>query len=119
MGTTAEELRLEIEAKRDELGDDLAALGHHVAPAQVAQRAGQATAARIRDGVRTVQDALRGDAAPTTRAGRDQVAGGGPPANPGLADNPAAVAAISALVGLLVGAFLSRRRARRRARRGA
>lgn len=114
MGATAEELRADIEAKRSELGDDLTALGSHVAPAQVAQRKGAEYASKIRDGV---QGLIGGD--DPSRAGDDQVAGGGPPASQGLADNPAAVAAIAAVVGLVVGAFLSRRRARRRARRAA
>jgi len=117
MGATAEELRLDIEAKREELGDDLAALGNHVAPAQIAQRKGAEYAARIRDGVQGLKQSIGGDDTSPSRAGDDPVAGGGPPATSGLTDNPVALAAISAVVGLVVGSLLSRRRARRRARR--
>lgn len=38
MGATSEELKHDIEVKRDELGDHVAALGDHVAPGRVAQR---------------------------------------------------------------------------------
>ena len=114
MGATAEELRLDIEAKRAELGEDLEALGQHVAPAQIAQRKGAEYAAKIRDGVQ----GLIGREDESSHAGDDRVAGGGPPANPSIAENPLAVAAISIFVGVVLGSFLSRRRARRRARRG-
>ena len=113
MGATAEELRLDIERKRLELGDDLTALGDHVSPAQIAQRKKAEYRFRAERAWQTIQTKVHAaTAAPADAASPDVDRG---PVR--LLDNPLAVGAISLASGLLVGAVWSRRRTRRRMRR--
>lgn len=58
MGQTAEELRVEIEAQRIELGNDLGRLEDHVRPRRMVER----RVGRMRSGVSSVRDRVMGAA---------------------------------------------------------
>jgi hypothetical protein len=116
MGPTAEELKRDIEHKREELGDDLTALGDHVSPQQIVQRKKVEYRFRAQQLWAQAREKLHATSAPASdELGEPDGAGA-----PAPIENPAVVGAAGLVVGLLVGAVWSRRRTRRRlARRAA
>lgn len=90
MGATSEDLKHDIEVKREELGEHVVALGDHVAPGRVAQRRRQS----IRSSVLGSSDS---DDATST-----DTADGKPRSVP-------AIAASVFVAGLAVGMWLTRR----------
>jgi hypothetical protein len=91
MGPTSDDLKHDIEVKREELGAHVAELGEHVTPGRVAKRRWQ-----------SVRSSVLGTAESDDQTLTDTADSGAPPGR--------AIAAASFIGGLVLGIWLTRRR---------
>lgn len=91
MGPTSDDLRQDIDRKREELGVHVAELGEHVAPGRMARRRWQSVRSSMRGTAESAGDAAAGTTEENGPSG-------------------AAIAAASFFAGLVLGIWYARRR---------